>query len=61
MAIQPTILLGILTIISLLVTVVLGILMKKGKPVAKYHGLFAFITIILAVIHAGLVISKYYF
>jgi len=60
MAIPTTVLFGIITIISLFITALLGILMRKGKQVFKYHRIFAFTTIILAVIHAGLVIYKFY-
>ena len=43
---------GILTFISLITTGSLGIAMYRfHKPVFKYHRFFAFLTIILAVIH----------
>ncbi len=53
---QIIILLGIATLISLLVTITFGILMKKGKPVFKYHKFFAYLTLVLSLIHACLVI-----
>jgi hypothetical protein len=61
MALSLTVILGILTIISLVITFIFGILMKRGKPVFKYHKLFAYLTIILAVIHTILVLRVYYF
>jgi hypothetical protein len=48
--------LGILAFVSLIVTTVLGILMKKGKRVLKYHKFFAYLTLILVAIHTLLVI-----
>jgi len=57
-----TIILGISTIISLLITATLGFLTHRGKPnLFKYHKTLAYLTILLALIHAGLVINKYYF
>jgi len=61
MVLPLTIILGILTITSLFTTATLGYLSTKGKPVFKYHRFFAFLTIILAITHASLVIQKYYF
>ena len=59
--VNTTILLGILTLISLITTVTLGILMRRGKQVFKYHRFFAYLTLILAINHAFLVTYRYYF
>jgi hypothetical protein len=48
---------GIITIISLVITAVFGILFHNyHKPVFRYHKFFAFFTIIIAIIHIILVI-----
>ncbi|MBS3077371.1 hypothetical protein J4233_03800 [Candidatus Pacearchaeota archaeon] len=51
-----TLVLGILAFVSLVTTFILGILMRKGKPVFKYHRFFAFLTLVLALIYAYLVL-----
>jgi len=61
MAIQATIILGILTITSLFITIFFGMRITKGKQGIKQHKFFAFLTAILALIHAALVIYRYYF
>lgn len=53
---------GILAMIFLLITATVGFLLFKGKlnwPI-KRHGLFAFLTIILVLIHAVLGLSVYF-
>jgi len=56
--ISITILFGIFTFSSLLITLSLGIAIHRfHKPVFKYHGFFAYLTFIIALIHAYLVIS----
>jgi len=52
--------LGIATITSLLITIVLGVLMRKGKRVFKHHRYFAYLTGLLALIHAIVVITRIY-
>jgi len=59
--ISLTILFGILSYVFIVITVVLGILMTKGWRVRKYHKYFAWVSIILATIHAAIVIKRYYF
>jgi hypothetical protein len=54
------ILLGILTLAGLFVTVILGILMTKGKKTFKLHKFVAYLTLLLAIIHALIIISRYY-
>jgi len=52
---------GILTIILLFITATYGVLMYKfKKPVFKYHKIFAFLTVILALIHAVLAFMLFY-
>jgi|GEM_PF-1626020 len=51
---------GILTFISLLLTVVNGLGVAKGKVKLVIHKIFAFITLTLAIIHIILVILGYY-
>jgi len=46
---------GILTIISAFITASFGIAVHKyNKPVFRYHMFFAFLTLILAIIHLTL-------
>lgn len=54
---------GILTFASLIITATFGYLFLKRKFGVKFtwHKNMAFATIILAVIHASLVISAYFF
>ncbi|MEK6906659.1 MAG: hypothetical protein AABW81_03490 [Nanoarchaeota archaeon] len=53
---------GILTILSLFTTACFGILTYKyKKPFFKKHMSFAFLTLVLAIIHAILVILWIYF
>jgi len=53
---------GILTIISLFITASLGLAVHRyHKPVFKYHKIFAFLTISLAIIHAVLVLLLLFF
>ncbi len=61
MALPLTVWLGIFTIISLFITIVFGILMTKGKQTFKLHKWFAYLTVILAIAHAVLVIYRFYF
>jgi hypothetical protein len=56
--VRLTILLGILTLGSLLATTIFGILMTKGKKTFNLHKWFAFLTILLAIIHATLIIIR---
>ena len=53
------IILGILTIISLLTTAGFGIAFHRfKKPVFRFHRFFAFLAIILAIAHATLIILR---
>ena len=60
---QPVVVwLGILTLVCLLITAGIAVLSKRGKIRVsfKWHPRFAVITIILAIIHALLIILSNY-
>ena len=53
---------GIFTFLSLVTTVILGIVFHwYHKPVFRYHKFFAFLTLLLALIHITYVILNIYF
>ncbi|MFH0832864.1 MAG: hypothetical protein V1900_04045 [Candidatus Aenigmatarchaeota archaeon] len=53
---------GIITVISLFITAYFGIAMYIfKKPVFKQHKIFAFITVILAVVHSILAAMLWFF
>ena len=53
---------GIFTFLSLVITLSLGIAFHRyHKPVFRYHRFFAFLTLLLALIHITYVILKTYF
>jgi predicted anti-sigma-YlaC factor YlaD len=53
---------GILTILSLFVTFSLGIAMHVfRKPVFKYHKTFAFLTMMLGIVHTILAVLLWFF
>ena len=55
--VRLTVLFGIITIISLFITAIFGIAFRRfGKPVFKLHRFFAYLTLLLAITHATLVI-----
>ena len=60
MTLPLTVWLGIFTFISLFTTATFGRLTRMGKPVFKYHRFFAYLTLILAVIHVVSVIVKFW-
>jgi hypothetical protein len=59
--VRATILLGIFSFVSLILTIISGILMRKGKLSLKYHIFFAVLTVILSINHAALIIYRSYF
>lgn len=56
----PTIISGMIALLGLICTMIFGMLMKKGSVYFKMHGVFSVITIIAALIHAYLVLSKFF-
>ena len=56
-----TIITGIMTYSSLIITFILGILTHRGKPVLKYHRFFAYLTLLLATTHVSIVVRNNYF
>jgi len=53
---------GILTIISVFITAGLGIAMHSyKKDVFEYHKFFAFLTLVLALVHATLAVMLWFF
>lgn len=61
MTLPLTVWLGIFTLVSLVLTIIFGFLITLGKRTMSYHKIFSILTLILAFIHAGLVIYRYYF
>ena len=59
LGLRDTIFLGILTITSLIITIIMGVMFHYfHRPVFKFHRFFGFLTLAIALIHALLVISK---
>jgi len=54
--------LGFITLICLITTLVLGVaVFYFNKPVFKYHRLFAFLTILVALVHAVIALLLWFF
>ena len=56
----PTIIYGMIGLLGLIGTMIFGMLMKKGPIYFKMHRIFSVITIITALVHAYLVLSKFF-
>ena len=49
---------GIATLVFLIINILVGVFMSKGKPLLKYHKIFASLTVIAAITHVILGIVR---